>query len=239
MTLQTRIFSRVSKLIIKSALIEKGDKVVLGFSGGKDSYSLLMSLLNFKKKSFIDFDLLVVIIDSGFNEDFTKCESFLKKMEVNYLIEKTKISDILKNKFNDVELKTGKCCFLCSRLRRGALYEVMKREKYNKLALGHNFDDAIETYLLNLFYGSSNKIMVPLYKTEDYPFYVIRPLLFIEKKEIVDYVKEKKFEIIKKNCPLSDKNSKRENIRIILDKMVSENKMLYHSFKNAMYKNLK
>lgn len=239
MTLQTRIFSKASHLIIHGNLIKDGDRVLVGFSGGKDSYSMLMALLNFKRKSYVKFELAVAIIDSGFEGNIADGIGFLDDLGIKCHVEKTQIYDILKEKFPDCSNKTGKYCFLCSKLRRGALYAVAERLGCNKLALGHNFDDAIETYLLNIFYGSSGELMKPIYRTDDSRFEVIRPLLFIEEKDIISYSGEKGFPIVKQKCPLKKKDSKREYMRDLLEKMHDDNWMLYNSFKNAMYKEYK
>jgi len=239
MTLQTSIFSKASHLIIHGNLISDNDKILVGFSGGKDSYTLLMALLNFKRKSYVKFDIVVAMIDSGFFGNYSDGEDFLKNLGVEYHIEKTQIYDILKKKFPDCTNNSGKYCFLCSRLRRGALYTVAARFGCNKLAFGHNFDDAIETYLLNIFYGSNNEHMKPIYKTDDSRFDVIRPLLFIEEKDIISYSTSKKFPIVKQKCPLKKKDSKREYMRSLLEKMDKDNWMLYNSFKNAIYKEFK
>lgn len=238
MSLQTRIFSKASHLIIHGNLIREGDRILIGFSGGKDSYSLIMALLNFQRKSFVKFDIVVAMIDAGFEGNFLDGEDFLKRHGLKYIIKRTEIYSILKDKFGADE-RTGKYCFLCSRLRRGILYSLCEELGCNKLALGHNFDDAIETYLLNIFYGSKEGLMKPIYTTDDGKFQVIRPLIFIEEKDIVEYSRQMDFRIVKQKCPLKKDGSRREYIRGLLENMHKDNWMLYNSFKNAMYKEYK
>jgi len=238
MSLQTSIFSKASHLIITGGLIKEGDRILVGFSGGKDSYSLIMALLNFKRKTFLKFEIVVAMVDAGFEGNFNDGELFLKKHNLEYVIRKSNIYDILKEKFGPDE-RTGKYCFLCSRLRRGILYSIASEYNCNKLALGHNFDDAIETYMMNIFYGSKDGLMKPIYTTDDGKYQVIRPLLFIQEKDIIEYSKQIGFVIVKQKCPLNKNDSKREYVRNILENMNKDNWMLYNSFKNAMYKEYK
>jgi tRNA 2-thiocytidine biosynthesis protein TtcA len=243
MTLQTRIFKTASRLIISGKLIEDGDRILVGFSGGKDSYALLYSLLNFKKKTFLKFEIVVVMIDSGFSFDHALVDTFFDSLQKEFglvtLVKNTHIYDILKEKFPSDLDNSGKYCFLCSRLRRGVFYSLCSELGCNKLALGHNLDDAIETHMLNIFYGSKDLELRPIYSTDDGKYKVIRPLLFVKEKDVIDYSIERDFRIIKQECPLKKKDSKREYIRNLITELSSSNFMFYESFKNAIYKEYK
>ncbi|MFH0875545.1 MAG: ATP-binding protein [archaeon] len=234
MPVENKIAKISGTTIAKNNMISDKDKILVAFSGGKDSYCLLDILLRFQKKAPIVFELFAVIIDSKFGQDYSKAELYFKKNKINYLIKKTNISSVIKNRIK-IKNNTGDYCFLCSRLRRGILYKVAKEKNCTKIALGHNLDDAGETLLMNLFYNSSRKIMPPMYTAEDKKNIIIRPLIEVPEKLIIEYAKEKKFKIVKQKCPLKKSDSKRDETKKIILNLSEKNNFVYSSLKNAMF----
>ncbi|MEM3373926.1 MAG: ATP-binding protein [Candidatus Woesearchaeota archaeon] len=221
-----------SETIIKHKLIENNDKILIAFSGGKDSFVLYDLLFQLKNKAPIKFEILPVIINS-YNSNYKKIENFFKKLNQEYIIKKTDFNTILKNTLGK-QKNSGNYCFLCSRLRRGLLYKISKENNCNKIALGHNLDDAIETFLLNMFFVSKFQGIKIKYKSLK-EIVVIRPLLFVPEKEILDYSNKKKFPILKIKCPLRKKDSKRELIKKFIKKL-NKNDNFYPSMKNILKK---
>ncbi|MEM2139114.1 MAG: ATP-binding protein [Candidatus Woesearchaeota archaeon] len=221
-----------AETIIKHKLIENNDKILIGFSGGKDSFVLYDLLFQLNKKAPIKFDILPVIINS-YNTNYKKIENFFKKNNQNYIIKNSDFDSILKKTLGK-QKNTGNYCFLCSRLRRGLLYKIAQENNCNKIALGHNLDDAIETFLLNMFFVSKFEGMKIKYKSKK-DIYVIRPLIFLSENEILNYAIEKKFPILKTKCPLKKKDSKRELIKNIIKKM-NNNINFYGSMRKVIEK---
>ncbi len=232
MPVQDKVKKIIAETLTKHKLTEKNDKILIAFSGGKDSYVMLDVLLSLLKNSPVKYDLFPVIIDSGFNADYSKAEHYLKKRKITYLIKKTKIADIVKSKLKK-QKNTGNYCFMCSRLRRGVLYKIAKENNCNKLALGHNLDDSIETFLLNMFFVSKLEAMKAKYKSKD-NLIVIRPMINVPENLIIEYAKEKKFSIVKQKCLLEKKDSKREMIKNIIKRLSEKNKNFYSSMSNVM-----
>lgn len=233
MPIFNKIKSKVGKSLTKFDMIHEGDKILVGFSGGKDSFALLEVLLYFQKTKKINFKIIPVIIDNNFDKiDYKRTIEYFKERKLDYHIEYTKIADVVKKEM----AKDEKYCFLCSRLRRGILYKLATDFDCNKIALGHNLDDAMQTYLMNILYSSKTEPLKPSYVSDDGKYIVIRPLIHVREDFIVEYVKDAGFNIIKKNCVLKPENSKREEIKTILDKLGHENSFIYSSMQISLDK---
>ena len=143
-----RILSHTRKAVEEYNMIENGDRIAVGVSGGKDSLALLCALAKLKRIIGIDYQIVGVTIDMGLDgADFSEIEALCKELEIEYHIIKTQIYEII---FKVREEKSP--CSLCARMRRGALHDAAKELGCNKLALGHHFDDVVETFMLNLFF---------------------------------------------------------------------------------------
>ena len=205
----------VAEAIQQYTMIEDGDKIMVCLSGGKDSYTLLDMLLYFQKVAPISFDLVAVNLDQkqpNFPEEILP--NYLEKLQVDYKI-------IEKNTYKIVMDKTpeGKTtCSLCSRLRRGTLYEAAKDLNCNKLALGHHRNDILETFFLNLFFSGKLETMPPKFKNDAGDLIVLRPLSFCKEEDIEAYSDEKKFPIIPCNLCGSQENLQRKKVKEMIAK---------------------
>ena len=208
-----RILSYLRKTIETYKLIDEGDKIAVGLSGGKDSFTLLMALKALQRFYPLHFDLIAISIDPGFdffNRDFLKkkCD----EIGVSLFIEEAHIKEIV----FDIR-KEKNPCSLCANLRRGILNSTAIRENCNKIALGHNQDDALETFLLNFIYAGNLSTFAPISYMDRSKITLIRPLIDTPEKEIKKFVKRANVELIPKICPM-DGISKREDMK----KMIME-----------------
>src|ERR671924_1571246 len=196
--LEARIAKKATKAIVDFNLIEDGDRIMVGLSGGKDSWALLQALDVLRQKAPIDFTLVAVNVDSGYKE--YKHDLIAKTCEARgweYRIEHTSIGEVM----DDLLDANATPCSLCARLRRGVLYRIAKEVGANKIALGHHADDFIETLLLNLFFAGSIKAMPAKLVSDDGEHVVIRPLVYVGEDEARTYTKECELPIIGCCCP--------------------------------------
>ncbi|WP_350344187.1 ATP-binding protein [Proteinivorax tanatarense] len=207
-----RYLTPTRKWVEKYNLIESGDKIAVGMSGGKDS-SVLFYILTILQKQFpFHFDLVPITLDMGFEEtvDILPLKKFVDELEYNLVIEQTSIAKIV----FDIK-KEKNPCSLCANLRRGALNNVAKKYECNKVALGHHLDDGIETFFMNLLFNSKMGIFKPKTYLDKKDITVIRPLLAIEESTIKNIINKKSIPVIKNPCP-ADKNTKREEIKQLI-----------------------
>ncbi len=201
-------------------MIEDDDLVMVCLSGGKDSYTLLNILLNLQKHAPIDFKIHAVNIDQkqpGFPEEVVP--NYLKSIEVDYKIIEQDTYSIVTEK-----IKEGKTyCGLCSRLRRGILYNYAESIGADKIALGHHRDDIVETLFLNMFYGGKLKAMPPKLLSDDKRNVVIRPLAYCKESEISKFAGLMEFPIIPCNLCGSQDNLQRQVIKSMLQKWEKNN----------------
>jgi tRNA 2-thiocytidine biosynthesis protein TtcA len=205
-----KIQKTVAQAIHQYNMIEEGDKIMVCLSGGKDSYTLLDMLMYFQKVAPISFDLIAVNLDQkqpGFPEEVLP--KYLTELQVDYKI-------IEKNTYKVVMDKTpeGKTtCSLCSRLRRGTLYEAAKDLNCNKLALGHHRNDILETFFLNFFFSGKLETMPPKFKNDAGDLVVLRPLALTKEEDIEVYAEHKNFPIIPCNLCGSQENLQRKKTK--------------------------
>ena len=200
----------VAQAIKQYSMIEDGDKIMVCLSGGKDSYTMLDMLLYFQKVAPISFDIIAVNLDQkqpGFPEEVLP--NYLTELNVDYKI-------IEKNTYKIVMDKTpeGKTtCSLCSRLRRGTLYEAAKDLGCNKIALGHHRNDILETFFLNFFFAGKMETMPPKFKNDAGDLIVLRPLALCKESDIETYSDFKNFPIIPCNLCGSQENLQRKKVK--------------------------
>ncbi|APZ47145.1 tRNA 2-thiocytidine(32) synthetase TtcA [Polaribacter reichenbachii] len=208
-----------AQAIQQFTMIAEGDKIMVCLSGGKDSYTLLDMLMYFKKVAPISFDIIAVNLDQkqpNFPEEVLP--NYLTNLQVDFKI-------IEKNTYKIVMDKTpeGKTtCSLCSRLRRGTLYEAAKDLGCNKLALGHHRNDILETFFLNFFFAGKMETMPPKFKNDAGNLVVLRPLSFCKESDIETYSNHQNFPIIPCNLCGSQENLQRKKVKQMITDWESE-----------------
>ncbi|OZG71278.1 tRNA 2-thiocytidine(32) synthetase TtcA [Hahella sp. CCB-MM4] len=211
--LQKLLRRNVGRAIADFNMIEDGDKVMCCLSGGKDSYAMLDILMNLQKHAPIKFDIIAVNLDQkqpGFPEHILP--DYLTSLGIEFYVIERDTYSIVKDKVP--EGKTT--CGLCSRLRRGILYDFAVEHGCTKIALGHHRDDIMETLFLNMFYGGKMKAMPPKLKSDDDRNIVIRPMAYCREKDIERYAQVREFPIIPCNLCGSQEDLQRQNIKMML-----------------------
>jgi tRNA(Ile)-lysidine synthase TilS/MesJ len=210
-----KVLSTMRKAIEKYSLIQDGDKIAVGVSGGKDSLVLLKALKDFQKFNLYNFDIIAVTIDiySG-NEDYSNLKKFCEELDIELHIEQTDIFDVVFN-----VRKESNPCSLCAKMRRGALNSVCNKYGCNKLALAHHLQDVVTTFFLSLFYEGRLSTMLPKSYMSNTNITLIRPLYLTEESKIINA--SKNFPILKSKCP-ADKDSKRKDMKEFIAKIQKE-----------------
>ena len=228
-----RILSHMRKAIEDYKMIEENDKIAVCLSGGKDSITMLNAFKNLQIFYPKKFDIIAISINPGF-ENFNT--SFLQKtcdkLEIPLFIENSNAKEIV------FDLRKEKNpCSLCANLRRGAINSVAVREGCNKIALGHNQDDVLETFLLNLFYAGNIGTFAPISYMSRSNVTLIRPLVYTPEKEIKRFVKKNNIEIMEKVCPM-DGVSKREDMKQFIFNLSKNIPMIRANLFGAIQRNI-
>ena len=230
--LEARIAKKVTKAITEYNLIEDGDRVMVGLSGGKDSWALLQILDILRQRAPISFSLIGVTVDSGYDgyrHDLISSTCEARGWE--YRIIHTEIGDVME----DLLARDATPCSLCARLRRGVLYRLATEVGATKIALGHHLDDFIETLLLNLFFAGALKAMPARLVSDNGEHVVIRPLVAVTESEARQYAKERTLPIIGCCCPAcGDLSLQRQRIK----RLIAELEVEHPEVKNSMIKAL-
>jgi len=206
-----KILSYMRKAIDNYNMIENGDKIAVGLSGGKDSTTLLMGLKALQRFYPKKFEIIAVTINPGFDGfNSNILQNLCQKLDVDFIEEQSYIKEIVFDIRNEKNP-----CSLCANLRRGALNSVAIRENCNKIALGHNEDDVLETFFLNLLYGGSINTFAPTTYMDRSKITLIRPLIYAPEKYIRNFVKKQGIEPMPKVCNM-DGHSKREDMKKLI-----------------------
>ena len=200
-------------------LLEKGDRILVAVSGGKDSYGLLHLLSDWQSRLPFSVELIAVHLDQAQpGYDGERLENHLRSQTVPFEILREDTYSVVVEHVRE----GGTYCSLCSRLRRGALYIAAERLGCNKIALGHHRDDALETFLMNLVYAGKLQAMPPKYRTDDARFEVIRPLIQCEEKKLAKFAEEQAFPILPCNLCGSQDGLKRDRMTRLLAQLEAE-----------------
>lgn len=225
-----KILGLLRNTIQENNLIEEGETIGVGISGGKDSMALLYELKKLKKFSLVKFKIHAIKINIGFEseEDNKIIEDFCKSLDIPLTIEYSDIETVV------FDIKKSKSpCALCANMRRGALASVANRLNIKKIALGHHKDDKVETFFMNMLYsGRLNTFQVKSYLSRT-DITIIRPFYNVDEHLINSFVKEYNIPIVKSNC-IVDKNTKREEIKEFLKEIYPKFKGSKKSIENAL-----
>jgi tRNA(Ile)-lysidine synthase TilS/MesJ len=224
-----RILSYVRRGIDDYGMIKEGDKIAVGVSAGKDSLALLCAMAELRRFYPIPFELCAVTVDMGFEGmELTPIKEFCETLGVEYHIVPTQISKII----FDVR-KEKNPCSLCAKMRRGALYNHAKQLGCTSVALGHHFDDVVETFMLNLFFEGRLGCFQPVTYLSNTDITLIRPMIYMPEKDIRYFASKNVLPIIKSPCP-ADGNTEREDMKRLLHDLERENKGLRYRIFGAI-----
>ncbi len=213
-----QVLSIVRKAVDDYHMIEEGDKIAVGISGGKDSLTLLYALNGLKRFYPKKFDIIAVTVDLGFkNLNLDKIEALCRELDVEYVIVKTDIGKII---FDD--RKESNPCSLCAKMRKGALNDAVKAAGCNKIAYAHHRDDVVETMLMSLIYEGRFHTFSPVTYLDRMELTVIRPLMYMQESDVIGFVNKYEVPVVKSPCP-ADGHTKREYIKQLLRNLNLEN----------------
>ena len=220
-----RLVGLVRRCVEDYNMIQPGDRIGVGVSGGKDSLALLCFLAELRKYNHIPFDLEAITIDMGMGMSFEGIESLCRTLDVPFTLVKTEIGPII---FDYRKEKNP--CSMCSKMRRGALNQALLDRGLNKLALGHHYDDAVETFVMSLIYEGRISCFQPVTDLDRTGIVQIRPMLYLHEKTIDGFAARYELPVVHNRCPV-DKRTKREEIK----KLVYDLSATYPDFKERIF----
>jgi tRNA 2-thiocytidine biosynthesis protein TtcA len=226
--LEARIAKKVAKAIGDYNLIEDGDRIMVGLSGGKDSWALMQVLDVLRRRAPISFSVVAVTVDSGY-EGYRRdlIEATCAERGWESVVERTSIGEVM----DDILDEGATPCSLCARLRRGVLYRLAGEVGATKIALGHHADDVIETLVMNLFFAGSLKAMPARLVSDNGRHVVIRPLVYVSESEARQYTKESNLPIVGCCCPAcGDLGLQRQRVK----RLIAELEVEHPEIKNSM-----
>ncbi|MGE4320227.1 MAG: tRNA 2-thiocytidine biosynthesis TtcA family protein [Acholeplasmataceae bacterium] len=216
-TYRKDIFRPFVKAINEFNLVEPGDKIAVAISGGKDSLILAKLFQELKKHNKIPFELVFLSMDPGFNQiNRESLEANCKYLNIPLELRESDIFEVIG------KIAKENPCYMCARMRRGFLYNAAKELGCNKLALGHHFDDVIETTLLNMFYGGQFMTMVPKIEAQNFDdIELIRPLCLVKEKDIIRWIKKSGIQSMNCGCTVTAErtSSKRREIKELIESL--------------------
>jgi len=224
-----RVLSYVRRGVDDYGMIEDGDKIAVGVSAGKDSLTLLCAMASLRRFYPKKFELCAITIDMGFEgTDFSPIKELCERLDVEYHIVPTQISKVI----FDVR-KEKNPCSLCAKMRRGALYGYAKEIGFNKVALGHHFDDVVETFMLNLFFEGRLGCFQPVTYLSNTEITLIRPMIYMPEKDVRYFASKAELPVVKSTCP-ADGNTEREEMKQLLASLERSNKGLRYRIFGAI-----
>lgn len=221
-----KMLSHLRRCVDEYRMIEAGDRIAVGVSGGKDSLVLLRTLAELRQFYPKPFEVVAITLDMGYEEaDFSPVAKLCKEINVEYIVKPTNIKEVV----FDIRREKNPCA-LCAKLRRGSLNDAAKENSCNKVALGHHFDDAVETFMLSLFYEGRLSCFLPVTYLDRTDLHVIRPMLYMTEREIINFANRQQLPICKSGCPV-DKETKREDIKQLIRTLEHD----YHDLRQHIF----
>lgn len=230
-----KLYSNTKKTLDEFDMIQSGDRIAIGISGGKDSLALLYALSGLRKFYQKKFEIIAVTVDAGYGDfDLSEIKKLCDFLEVEFYIIKTEISKIVQKK-----VEKGSYCSLCAKLRKGALNNFAKEKGCNKVAYAHHKDDLVETMMLSLLYEGQFFSFAPVMHYEEAAITVIRPLINIEEADIRSFRNLYNLPCVKNPCPYDGK-TRREYVKNLIRQLQKENpgvkeKMFHAILKGKIY----
>ena len=205
-----KLIGLVRRCVEDYDMISPGDRIAVGVSGGKDSLALLVFLAELRKYNHKPFDIEAITIDMGLGMDYSGIEGLCKELDVPFTLVRTQIGPLI---FDHRKEKNP--CSMCAKMRRGALNEALLQRGLNKLALGHHYDDAVETFLMSLLFEGRISCFQPVTNLDRSGVIQIRPMLYIHEKTIDNFVSRRNLPVLENRCPV-DKTTKREEVKQLI-----------------------
>lgn len=232
-----KIMSKLGKTNAEFGLIEEGDKILVGLSGGKDSLTMVHALKEQQRRAPFKFEFVAVTVSYGMGENFDKLIEHCKEYEIPHAIHDTQIYELAEEKIR----KNSSFCSFFSRMRRGSLYSAAQQHGCNKVALGHHMDDAAESFFMNFIYNGQLRSLAPKYRADN-GLIVIRPLIQMRERQLAAFALDNGIPTIgDEACPAMRFDVKmpyaRANTKEMLSKMEKEFPSLFTSL-NAAFKNI-
>lgn len=221
-----KMLSHLRRCVDEYRMIQAGDRIAIGVSGGKDSLVLLRTLAELRRFYPVPFEVVAITLDMGYeNADFSPIAKLCEEIGVEYIVKPTNIKEVV----FDIRNEKNPCA-LCAKLRRGSLNDAAKENGCNKVALGHHFDDAVETFMLSLFYEGRLSCFLPVTYLDRTDLYVIRPMLYMTEREVINFANRQNLPICKSGCPV-DKETKREDIKQLIRTLEHD----YHDLREHIF----
>lgn len=209
-----KLMGLVRRCVEDYGMIEAGDRIAVGVSGGKDSLVLLTLLAGLRSYYNKPFELEAITIDMGLGMDYSGIEKLCQELNVPYTIVKTEIAPIIFDYRHE-----SNPCSMCSKMRRGALNQAILDKGFNKLALGHHYDDAVETFVMSLLFEGRISCFQPVTNLDRTGIIQIRPMLYIHEKTVDNFAQRMQMPVLANRCPV-DKHTKREEVKELIYDLV-------------------
>ncbi len=226
-----KLMSRMRAAMEKYDMVQSGDKIAVGLSGGKDSVALLAALAEMRRFYPEKYELVAITADMRFggeDGDFSVLEKFCESIDVPYVIKRTELADIIFN----IRQESNPCS-LCAKMRRGILHDIAIENGCNKIALGHHMDDAVETFFMNLLKGGNVGSFCPVTYLSRKDIYVIRPMVLASEALVAGAVKHNNLPVVKSKCPM-DKTSERQKTKELVNSLNKDYPQLREKVIGAM-----
>ncbi len=222
----------IGQAVSEFNMIEEGDRILLGLSGGKDSLTLLHALRHLQRHAPIRFSIAAITIDpeiEGFDPSVLK--TYLAELNVPYFYESHDMT-----KQAEQQMQKDSFCSFCSRMKRGIMYSTARQQNYNVLALGQHLDDLAESFLMSAFHGGQLRTMKANYTNQDGDIRIIRPMIYVREKQTTDFARENDLPVIPDSCPACfDMPTEREHMKKLLAEQETHNKQVFRSIKTALH----